>query len=489
MSGSVCAFAGREYADGTAPGAGDSSDYFVKSIEYTTAGGEVFGEAGDDVINGGTGDDVIFGDSVADSSVFDAGGGDFPAMPHAISNIVLYLQDGTGDIVKVKIDSFDGSVHDADDVDLQEFIDVNFPGTTLVAATVKAGDNHSGMGPGEGELFILDDSVDLSDLEAAGKPNGASDYEFDYASDLAPLVGPATQPVSPLPNDAVGGDDTIDAGDGDDIVFGQGGDDVIVGGVGDDELYGQSGNDIIDGDAPAAFVLEDISNDDGCFDISGACDITIAADFLSSLAGYDNSFGYYLAGADGNPVSGEFIFADVKNSGPGVGDEVTISLDSDALEGATKIGFFIIPNDENLNPGLADGDDVTFSQSGGDRLLDVVSDSERLVIEARFTPTDINIVRSGLDAQVCLSAFNQRFTPTVDSTVSWVSADKITDSSSGEEYYTARIELKDQNDPKLNGLTLQPGMPAEVLIRTGERTLIQYLVSPVEQSISRSLRE
>lgn len=174
-SGSVCAFAGREYADGTAPGAGDSSDYFVKSIEYTTAGGEVFGEAGDDVINGGTGDDVIFGDLVADSSVFDAGGGDFPAMPHAISNIVLYLQDGTGDIVKVKIDSFDGSVHDADDVDLQEFIDVNFPVTTLVAATVKAGYNHLGMGPGEGELFILVDSVDLSDLEAAGKPNGAGE--------------------------------------------------------------------------------------------------------------------------------------------------------------------------------------------------------------------------------------------------------------------------------------------------------------------------
>ncbi|MBT4773783.1 MAG: HlyD family type I secretion periplasmic adaptor subunit, partial [Rhodospirillaceae bacterium] len=111
------------------------------------------------------------------------------------------------------------------------------------------------------------------------------------------------------------------------------------------------------------------------------------------------------------------------------------------------------------------------------------------VIEARVTPTDIDIVRPGLDAQVRLSAFNQRVTPTVDGTVSWVSADKIVDSNSGEEYYTARIELKDQNDPKLNGLTLQPGMPAEVLIRTGERTLIQYLVSPVEQSISRSLRE
>lgn len=125
----------------------------------------------------------------------------------------------------------------------------------------------------------------------------------------------------------------------------------------------------------------------------------------------------------------------------------------------------------------------------GDRLLDVVPDSEKLIIEARVTPTDIDIVHPGLEAQVRLSAFNQRVTPTVDGTVTWVSADRLTDSNSGEEYYTARIDLKDQNDPRLNGLTLQPGMPAEVLIRTGERTLIQYLVSPVEQSISRSLRE
>ena len=54
---------------------------------------------------------------------------------------------------------------------------------------------------------------------------------------------------------------------------------------------------------------------------------------------------------------------------------------------------------------------------------------------------------------------------------------------------TARVELDDPNDPRLEGLTLQPGMPAEVLIRTGERTLVDYLVRPVEQSISRSLRE
>ena len=125
----------------------------------------------------------------------------------------------------------------------------------------------------------------------------------------------------------------------------------------------------------------------------------------------------------------------------------------------------------------------------GQRLLDVVPGNEKLVIEARVDPIDIDVVYAGLPAQVRLSAFNQRITPTVDGTVSWVSADRLTDESTGEAYYTARVELDDPDDPRLEGLTLQPGMPAEVLIRTGERTLVDYLVRPVAQSISRSLRE
>lgn len=125
----------------------------------------------------------------------------------------------------------------------------------------------------------------------------------------------------------------------------------------------------------------------------------------------------------------------------------------------------------------------------GDRLLDVVPGNEKLVIEARVDPIDIDVVHDGLPAQVRFSAFNQRIIPTIDGTVSWVLADRLTDPQSGEAYYTARVELDDPNDERLAGLTLQPGMPAEVLIRTGERTLMQYLLSPVEQSISRSLRE
>lgn len=125
----------------------------------------------------------------------------------------------------------------------------------------------------------------------------------------------------------------------------------------------------------------------------------------------------------------------------------------------------------------------------GERLMDVVPGNEKLVIEARVTPTDIDVVHAGLPAQVRLVAFNQRITPTVEGVVSSVSADRLTDEATGEAYFTARIELANPDDPSLAGLVLLPGMPAEVLIRTGERTLVQYLVSPVQQSFTRSLTE
>ena len=204
-----------------------------------------------------------------------------------------------------------------------------------------------------------------SDVSTTYNPDGFLDSYTSGGHGWIDVAHQGTDQIKAAP-DVEGGDDVIDGGSGDDLVYGQGGDDEIVGGVGDDDLYGQSGNDVINGDAPKGITFDTIENDDGCYDISGACEITINVDYLSSYAGYNNSFGYYLAGADGNPVSGTVMFADVNTAGEGVGDVVTITLDADDLDGVEKLGFFIIPDGSDLNGGLADGDNVTFAQSGGD---------------------------------------------------------------------------------------------------------------------------
>ncbi|CAA6603503.1 hypothetical protein MTBLM1_100001 [Rhodospirillaceae bacterium LM-1] len=103
----------------------------------------------------------------------------FPEMPHDISNMVLYLDNGSGEIVKVKIDSFDAGdgVRDADNLDLNGFVEQNYAGMELVAVTIKAGQNHpDGYGPGEGELFVIDDSYSEATLPVADSADATWQY-------------------------------------------------------------------------------------------------------------------------------------------------------------------------------------------------------------------------------------------------------------------------------------------------------------------------
>ena len=124
----------------------------------------------------------------------------------------------------------------------------------------------------------------------------------------------------------------------------------------------------------------------------------------------------------------------------------------------------------------------------GDALLDIVPAGEELVIEARVEPTDIDTVYPDLPAQVRLTAFSHLTTPTLSGTVLQVSADRLQDVRTGEPYYEARVVL-DPAQPALAGLKLQPGMPAEVMILTGKRTTMDYLLKPIVTSFSRALRE
>lgn len=127
--------------------------------------------------------------------------------------------------------------------------------------------------------------------------------------------------------------------------------------------------------------------------------------------------------------------------------------------------------------------------SPGQPLMDVVPEEAELVVEARIAPQDIDKLAFGLDAVVRLSAFNMRTTPELNGTVHSVSADRLVDPNSGLPYYLVSVRIPEAELARLDGLTLVPGMPAEVFINTGERTALSYLVKPLTDSLARAFRE
>jgi epimerase transport system membrane fusion protein len=132
----------------------------------------------------------------------------------------------------------------------------------------------------------------------------------------------------------------------------------------------------------------------------------------------------------------------------------------------------------------------------GGRLLDIVPQDQKLIIEAQVAPIDIDRVKVGQVAEVRFSAFKTRDVPTIEGKLISVSADRLVEDSKenkgGETaYYLARVEVSPDGLQALSaaGLELVPGMPAEVLINTGARTLVQYLMKPLTDTFKRSFLE
>jgi HlyD family type I secretion membrane fusion protein len=125
----------------------------------------------------------------------------------------------------------------------------------------------------------------------------------------------------------------------------------------------------------------------------------------------------------------------------------------------------------------------------GEKVLDLVPNKDRLIVEARINPIDIDKVQVGLDAQVRFTAFSQRNSVPVDAKVIFVSADGIVDEKSLESYYLAKITLNEGFKTKLGGETVLPGMQVEVLIITGEQTPLSYLFNPIAANLNRAWRE
>jgi HlyD family type I secretion membrane fusion protein len=126
----------------------------------------------------------------------------------------------------------------------------------------------------------------------------------------------------------------------------------------------------------------------------------------------------------------------------------------------------------------------------GEPLLDLVPQDGRLVIDAKVRPTDMDTVRAGQAARVLFPAYGQRNLPQIFGRLRSVSADRFTDQRTGEAYFLAKVEVEPAELERLAPeIELSPGMPTDVMILTGERTLLDYLVRPLVESVTKSFRE
>ena len=129
----------------------------------------------------------------------------------------------------------------------------------------------------------------------------------------------------------------------------------------------------------------------------------------------------------------------------------------------------------------------------GGKILDIVPQNEKLIVEAQVSPMDIDRVSVGQMAEIRFSAFKSRTVPKIEGKLIEVSADRLVDEKSENKnsYYLARVEItpKGLEDVIKSDLKLLPGMPAEVLINTGERTLLEYLIDPFSNLVARSFIE
>lgn len=125
----------------------------------------------------------------------------------------------------------------------------------------------------------------------------------------------------------------------------------------------------------------------------------------------------------------------------------------------------------------------------GQKLMDIVPENERLVLETRIDPHLIDRVRVGLLTDVRFTAFAHSPQLVVDGEVLSVSQDVLTDQHTGAGYYLARVRITPEGMKVLGGRQLQPGMAAEVIVKTGERSMLKYLISPLTKRLAASLKE
>lgn len=125
----------------------------------------------------------------------------------------------------------------------------------------------------------------------------------------------------------------------------------------------------------------------------------------------------------------------------------------------------------------------------GEPVLDVAPDGQDLLIHAQFSVTDVDNIHPGMRAEVRLPSFHSRKVPVLEGTIESISRDRLVDEASKTAYFLAIVRVDDKKLPKTIAARITAGMPAEVIVPTGERTMMQYLLEPLADTLRKTMRE
>jgi HlyD family type I secretion membrane fusion protein len=121
-------------------------------------------------------------------------------------------------------------------------------------------------------------------------------------------------------------------------------------------------------------------------------------------------------------------------------------------------------------------------------IMEIVPDADQMIVEAVISPDDVDQVRAGQPAIVRFPAVNRAATPEIEGRVIYVATDRSENPEAKQSFFLARISL-DQGKLTSEGLKLRSGMPAEVHIQTGNRSLLSYVFKPLRDQFARAFRD
>ncbi len=125
----------------------------------------------------------------------------------------------------------------------------------------------------------------------------------------------------------------------------------------------------------------------------------------------------------------------------------------------------------------------------GETAMLIVPDRDNLIVEARVSPQEIDQIIMGQSVTLRFPNFNQRTTPEISGAVMRIGADISREDKSGAPYFIVRVAIQKQEADRLDHVKLVPGMPAEVFIRTSDRSMLSYLMKPLADQARRAFRE